>query len=163
MLPEKCPWGTHLCHFYETKEDLLDTLVPYFKAGLEKKAFCMWVISEPLTEEEAWSALRQTVPELDRYVSNRSIEMFLGREWYLKGGTFDKKRVTNAWNEKLDQALANGYAGMRASANTSWLEMKDWKNFSERGEEISSPHAEKKQESQMILSSLRQDPHISRR
>ena len=31
------PWGTHVCHFYETKQDLLDTLVPYFKAGLESK------------------------------------------------------------------------------------------------------------------------------
>jgi hypothetical protein len=37
------------------------------------------------------------------------------------------------------------------------------RDASERGEEISSPHAEKKQESQMILSFLRQDPHISRR
>jgi hypothetical protein len=22
------PWGTHLCHFFETKEDLLDTVLP---------------------------------------------------------------------------------------------------------------------------------------
>ena len=29
------PWGSHFYMFYETKEDLLDTLVPYFKAGLE--------------------------------------------------------------------------------------------------------------------------------
>jgi hypothetical protein len=29
------PWGTHFFLFYETKEDLLDALVPYFKAGLE--------------------------------------------------------------------------------------------------------------------------------
>ncbi|KKM75836.1 hypothetical protein LCGC14_1386150, partial [marine sediment metagenome] len=32
---EDCPWGTHICLFYENKEDLLETLVPYFKAGLE--------------------------------------------------------------------------------------------------------------------------------
>ena len=30
------PWGTHLCHFYATPQDLLDTLEPFFKAGLEK-------------------------------------------------------------------------------------------------------------------------------
>ncbi|MHC4363643.1 MAG: MEDS domain-containing protein, partial [Planctomycetota bacterium] len=29
------PWGTHLCQFYKTKEDLIDILVPYFKAGLQ--------------------------------------------------------------------------------------------------------------------------------
>jgi hypothetical protein len=40
------PWGTHFCHFYETKQDLLDTLIPYFKAGLESKEFCLWVVSD---------------------------------------------------------------------------------------------------------------------
>ena len=52
------PWGTHFCHFYGTKEDLLDSLVPYFKPGLENDEFCVWVIADPLTEEEARSAVR---------------------------------------------------------------------------------------------------------
>ena len=30
------PWGTHICNFFQTPEDLVDTLVPYFKAGLDK-------------------------------------------------------------------------------------------------------------------------------
>ena len=29
------PWGTHFCLFYETTDDILDTVVPYCKAGLE--------------------------------------------------------------------------------------------------------------------------------
>ena len=28
------PWGSHICIFYETKDDLLDTAAAYFKAGL---------------------------------------------------------------------------------------------------------------------------------
>ena len=47
------PWGTLFCHFYETKEDLLDTLVLYFKVGLESREFCVWVVSEPMTEGRA--------------------------------------------------------------------------------------------------------------
>jgi hypothetical protein len=47
------PWGTHFCHFYETADDLLDTLVPFFKAGLECDEFCAWVVSEPLTGRSA--------------------------------------------------------------------------------------------------------------
>ena len=35
------PWGTHLCQFYDTKQDLVDTLVPYFKLGLENNEFCI--------------------------------------------------------------------------------------------------------------------------
>ena len=25
-------WGTHMCQFYKTKQDLIDVLVPYFVA-----------------------------------------------------------------------------------------------------------------------------------
>ena len=30
-------WGAHFCLFYETKEDLLDTLISYCKSGLESE------------------------------------------------------------------------------------------------------------------------------
>ena len=46
-------WGTHFCQFYQTKEDLLDILVPYFKLGLENNEFFMCVTSEPLKVEDA--------------------------------------------------------------------------------------------------------------
>ncbi len=130
------PWGTHFCHFYETKDDLLETVVAYFKAGLEDYEFCMWVVPEPLTEDEAWGALRHVLRDLDRHVSDRSIEMFRAREWYLKGGKFDLGRVTAAWNSKLDGALARGYAGMRVSGNSAWLDKKDWRDFCEYEEQL---------------------------
>src|SRR2546426_106072 len=80
------PWGTHFCHFYETTQDLLDTLVPYFKAGLENKEFCVWVVSnsESITVEEAKRALEQAVPDLDRHLSDENIEILSAHEWYLK-------------------------------------------------------------------------------
>jgi hypothetical protein len=33
------------------------------------------------------------------------------------------------WVEKLNQALANGYGGLRLTGNTLWLERKDWNDF----------------------------------
>jgi hypothetical protein len=59
------PWGTHLCQFYETKQDLIDILVPYFAEGLLSNEFCMWVTSPPLEVEEARKALKESVPHLD--------------------------------------------------------------------------------------------------
>ena len=125
------PWGTHFCNFYESKKDLLDMLLSFFKAGLEDNEFCVWVLSEPLSEQEAWDGLREAVPEFDHYRSKRSIEIFDGRDWYLKGGTFDSNRVMTSWNEKLDRALDRGYAGLRGTGNTAWLQKKDWNAFSE--------------------------------
>ena len=54
------PWGTHFCQFYQTKEDLVDILVPYFKTGLENNEFCLWVTSQPLEVEEAKETLRKS-------------------------------------------------------------------------------------------------------
>ena len=130
------PWGTHLCQFYQTKEDLLDILVPYFKAGLENNEFCMWVTSEPLIEKEAEKALRKALPDFDRYRKRGQIEIISYRNWYLKDGTFNLKKVLNGWIDKLDQALKNGYDGLRLTGNTFWLESKYWKSFTEYEEEV---------------------------
>ena len=125
------PWGTHFCHFYETKQDLLDTLVPYFKAGLESKEFCLWVVSdsEMITAEEAKGALAEAVPDFDRHLADGNIEVLDALDWYLEKNVFNLEKVTSAWDAKLKRALALGYEGMRVSGDTFWLREKDWKDF----------------------------------
>jgi C4-dicarboxylate-specific signal transduction histidine kinase len=125
------PWGTHFCLFYETRADLLETLVSYCKAGLENQEFCLWVVAEPLTGEDARHALKRAVPDLDQYLADRSIEIVAARDWYLQDGAFDLNRVISGWNEKLARASARGYAGVRVTGDTAWLEKKDWKDFCE--------------------------------
>jgi C4-dicarboxylate-specific signal transduction histidine kinase len=130
------PWGTHFFMFYETKEDLLDTLVPYFRAGLEAGELCLWAVSEPLTEEEVTNALRKAVPGFDRHLADRSIEIVRGKRLYFPGDELDLQRAIRTWAEKTDSALTRGYAGLRISANTAWLERKDWQAFSEYEDEV---------------------------
>ena len=125
------PWGTHFCLFYETKEDLLDTVVPYCKAGLESQEFCLWVVAEPVREAEARHALKRAIPDLDRYRTDQSIEIVSAGDWYLQGGTFDLERVIGGWHALLARASARGYAGVRVTGDTAWLERKDWKDFCE--------------------------------
>jgi hypothetical protein len=98
---------------------------------LESQEFCLWVVAEPLTGEDAKLALERVVPDLDQYLADRSIEIVAARDWYLQDGTFDLKRVISGWNEKLTSASARGYAGVRVTGDTAWLEKKDWKDFCE--------------------------------
>lgn len=130
------PWGTHFFLFHETKEDLLDTLVPYFKAGLEGKELCIWAISEPLTEIEVRHALRKEIPNFDAYEHDQSMHIVHGREWYMTADDLDLEKVTRGWNQKIEFALTRGYAGLRLSADTAWLEKKDWKQFSDYEDEV---------------------------
>jgi signal transduction histidine kinase len=130
------PWGTHFCHFYETREDLLETLLPFFKAGLETNEFCAWVVSEPLSEAEVWQALDRAVPGLDRYVSDHSIEVLNARDVYLAGGEIDLHRILGNWSDKLERARSRGHEGIRVSGNTAWLEQKQWRDFMEYEAEL---------------------------
>jgi DNA-binding CsgD family transcriptional regulator len=129
-------WGTHLCLFHDTKEDLLDTLVPYFKAGLESNEFCVWAVSEPLTLEEARIVLSQNIPKFDRRLAAGEIEFLPGHDWYLKSGQKDPKKITGGWHEKLHAALAKGYEGMRVTGNAFWLDTDYWNEFREYEHEL---------------------------
>lgn len=125
------PWGTHFCLFYDTKADLLETLVCYCKAGLQSQEFCLWVVAPPVTREDALEALRQAVPSFDSYLPDGGIEIVPARDWYLPDGTFDLNRVIAGWNETLRRASARGYVGVRVTGDTAWLERKHWKEFCE--------------------------------
>ncbi len=125
------PWGTHFCQFYAARDDLLDILVPYFKAGLEGGEACMWVTSPPLEAPVAREALARAVPDLEGLERQGRIEVVPFTEWYLEGGRFDQNRVLRGWFAKLKRALARGCPGLRLSGNTSWLEKADWRGFAE--------------------------------
>ena len=132
------PWGTHLCEFYQTKEDLIDILVPYFKAGLENNEFCMWVTAEPLNEEEAKKALENSMPDLSKYLERGQIEIISYKDWYVKDGGFNSDRVLQGWVSKLENALGKGFAGLRLTGNTFWLEKSDWKAFTDYEEAVNN-------------------------
>ena len=124
-------WGSHLCLFYETKQDLLDALIPFFKAGLENNEFIIWVISDPrlVSAEEAMALLEEGVPGLRRHLDNSQIEIFYEPDWYLREKEFNMEEILAVWNDKLKGALARGYDGMRASGDMFWLGQKYWKDF----------------------------------
>lgn len=129
-------WGTHLCQFYQTREDLFDILLPYFKAGLKNNEFCLWVTSEPLNEDEVKKAMKKAVPDLDKYLVRRQIEIIPHTEWYFKSNTIDLPRVINNWIDKLNQAMSSGYDGLRVTGNIAWIEKRDWHGFTEYEKEI---------------------------
>src|SRR6267142_1094882 len=134
------PWGTHFCYFYETTQDLLDTLVPYFLTGLKNREYCLWIISnsELLTLEGAKEALGQALPDFERYLAEGSIEIVTDDEWFQNDGPFDLRRVANRFKEKADDAIARGYAGVRVNGSPAWLQKDDRKQFREFEQQLDS-------------------------
>ena len=111
--------------------DLLETLVPYIRAGLEANEFCLWITSEKVNARDAEDALRRAVPDLDRYLAEGRIEFAGGGQLYTDGGGFDANHALELLLGKLDRALGRGLAGMRAAGGgaLSWLDYEAWRDF----------------------------------
>jgi len=122
-------WGAHFCLFYQSKKDLAEILVPYFKAGLENNEYCIWIPPETITKEEAEEALAAAVPNFWHYVKNGQIDIIPHTQWYVKHGVLDLQSVLNAWLDKLSEALSGGYDGIRVSGDTAWLDKEAWGSF----------------------------------
>jgi two-component system sensor kinase FixL len=123
------PWGSHLCQFYDGDDELLETLVPYFAAGLASNEFCMWITSETISRSRALDALQQAVPQLQSFLDRGQIEILDFRDWYKATSSFDANRVCLGWTGRYEAALARGFEGMRISGDTSWLNEDEWDDF----------------------------------
>jgi len=117
------PWGSHFCIFYETKKDLRDILVPFFKAGLEANEFCLSYIGshEFLTVKDAKGAFRKELPDFERQSKNGNIEIVTRKKWFGANGMLDLSKATGRLQRKLDRALARGLKGLRFHGSSAWL------------------------------------------
>ncbi len=135
-------WGSHVCHYFETRKDLIDILIPYFRAGLENNECCLWLIFDPLTKAGAEEALRRAVPEVDRHLAAGDIEIVPYAKWHPEDGAFSAPRVIASWKGKLALALEKGYAGLRGNVNDAWLAGKDLEAFTQYERELSDSIAD---------------------
>lgn len=126
-------WGTHFCQFYNTKQDLVDIIIPYLKVGLENNEFCIWVASNPL---EAKKTFKMFVSNPETYLEKGQIEIIHYDDWYLKRGFFDTQEILNGLMEKLNKSLANGYDGLRLFEGLFSLEEEYRDDFAEYEREI---------------------------
>src|SRR6266403_1632770 len=131
VIGDMAAWGNHFCLFYETKEDLLDTLVSYCRSGLENGEYCLWVVADYFTVDEARDALKEVVPDLDRHLADSNLELVPTRDWFGRGGMFERQRARDNWYERLARAGARRYRGVRATGDTTWLAKKDWTHWSD--------------------------------
>ena len=119
------PWGTHFSIFYETKQDLLDVLVPYFNTGLRNNEFCLWIVAsyEFLNVNKATNALRESIPSVDRLIDKGNIEIVAHRDWFLTNGKVNISRAVGRFRQRMNYALTSGFEGLRANGSPAWMQV----------------------------------------
>ncbi len=116
------PWGSHVCHFYNCKADLLETLVPYFKQGLERNEACVWLVAD-LTVDEAREALAAVVPDLERCMATGQMLFRHFTDLYTNpdGSVKPAGPLRDQFAAMGTTVRAKGFEGLRASGSVSWV------------------------------------------
>jgi two-component system, sporulation sensor kinase E len=122
-------WGSHLCLLYQQKTDLLNLLVPYIQAGLENHEYCICISAEPLYLQQTHIALWKAIPEFGQYYKKGQIAFISSKEWHLGKGKVRVDDLAHRCFSRLNQALAQGYNGLRISTHNTWMQNKYWNSF----------------------------------
>jgi len=123
------PWGAHFCQFYRDEADLAETLIPYFKTGLESNEACLWITSASFDARRAADLLREAVPDLDARIEAGQMEIVPIDSWYVPGDAFDSDAVLAGWIDRERLARERGFEGLRLSGDTIWVQRSGWNDF----------------------------------
>jgi DcmR-like sensory protein len=126
----KLPWAAHICHVYVKREELVQSLIPYFRTGLENNERCLWITSEPLGATEAKEALGAEVAGLEDLLKEGRIQISDWSAWYRNPGSTNGDFLLR-WLEEEKRGPAAGSQGVRIAVNMSWIARGDWTQFME--------------------------------
>jgi signal transduction histidine kinase len=122
-------WGSHLGQLYNSAGDLRDTLVPYFRAGLDNNERCLWVTDAPFDVNDARDALRAAIPDFDRRERLGQIEIQNTQAFYDARQPLDPTALVAGLLQREGEALAAGYRGLRTNGNCSLIAQGRWTSF----------------------------------
>lgn len=118
--------GDHACYFFRSGDEIGEVLVPYFKTGLERNEQCLWLTGHPYGKDRAASEMRAAMADFDRRAGAGQIRILDYEEWCEKQDKMSPAESARSWLVQTREAIASGYAGLRASGNTSFLDESAW-------------------------------------
>jgi hypothetical protein len=127
----RVPFGIHVCHFYRSRQDLVDALVPYFVAGLRNNESCLWITASPFSTDDAKAALVGVLTGADAMIGKGQMRILDARTWRAGIEGTNASDVVKFWLHEEEKALAEGHQGLRSAVNTSFLSPEDWDTFME--------------------------------
>ena len=115
------PYGIHLCQLYQERQELLDSLTPYFKAGLRLDERCLWITAPPLTALEARAEMAKLLPDIDAIIQAGRLRIIDASDWHAGTDGFRAEQMIGRWLQEEEDALAQGCNGLRIAENASFL------------------------------------------
>jgi DNA-binding SARP family transcriptional activator len=112
--------GDHLCGFYQNRQQLWYLAIPFVQRGLERGERCLYVAEESgLLEIQ--SALQQQGISIQPYLVQGRLLLLTAEDTCLQSGVFSPEALIGTLLRILQEAIAEGYHGLRMAIKMSWI------------------------------------------
>ncbi len=112
--------GDHLCLIYRNAAEQTAALVPYLKAGFAAGERCLFV-GHGTSGRRLERALNEAGVDVAGECDRGSLVFVTQRDTWLPGGRFDPGTMMDMLRQAEQQALDDGFSGLRATWNMGWL------------------------------------------
>jgi hypothetical protein len=112
--------GDHICTLFTTPEEQLAAAVECISAGLGRGERCLYVCCEHGIPEFR-AALRQAGIDVAAEEKRGALVLLSKHDGHLQGGSFDPDRMISLLHRAVEDSLADGFAGLCAAGDMSWL------------------------------------------
>jgi hypothetical protein len=110
--------GAHICLPFETEDEKAEAVAAYIHEGLSRGARCIFT-GTAAEFEELTRALDERGVCSKRAVQRDALSFQSQEEAFLTGGEFDPPALLARTHKLIDQALANGFTGLRRTGEMS--------------------------------------------
>ncbi|HEV7515733.1 MAG TPA: MEDS domain-containing protein, partial [Thermoanaerobaculia bacterium] len=111
--------GDHLCLIYDRAAEQMAALIPFLKRGLAMAERCLY-LADAVTTDLAERALASEGIDVDRERERGALVLLTRRDAFLRGGRFDPGAMTDLLRQAEQEALDDGFAGLRLASEMGW-------------------------------------------
>lgn len=113
--------GDHVCAFYESESEQLDVATAYVVEGLRRGERCLYVADSLAAIGRFCARLDAAGVDSRDAVERGALLLKTKAQAHLTDGFFDCERMLRLLDDAVEQALNDGYVGLRTCGDMSWL------------------------------------------
>src|SRR5262245_48282943 len=111
--------GDHICAVYATSAELAQTAARFLAEGLRNRERC-WYVASGDEGDQVRSALATFHIDVAAEIARGALHLVSDEAAYVVHGSFDPEATVRVFNDAIEQAYSDGFAGFRAAAEMSW-------------------------------------------
>lgn len=112
--------GEHICSIYSNRQEQLALIVPFVLIGLARHEKCLYIVDEN-TREGLTAAFKELGTDISGCEASGQFVFLTKENSYLKEGLFDPERMLQLLQEAQEEALRQGYNGLRVTGEMTWV------------------------------------------